>query len=293
MDATGRPPAEGTRFQEKAVVLRRPDTLRRFLDAAEARLAADPRNAAALWARAQILRGLGDLAAAAAAYDACAAARPEDPRAPALARLMRGDPDGVVSSDGPVPFLRIDGFLSLPDHDALWRRVESHKSSLKPSRVWSEDGGRVNSATRVSLTANADRDLRAFLLPRVEAAMAALGLPRRLALPNLTGGRAEMQVTCHTGGGFLRIHRDNRFEAPTRTLTYVCYLKRPAARFAGGDLLLLDEDRNGFTRVVPADNALLFFPSNRLHEVTPVACDVDDPLDCRVTVHGWFHRPAG
>lgn len=276
--------------QGKAAVLRRPDTLRGFLAAADARLAAAPQDATALWARAQMLRGLGELAAAADAYDAYAAVQPEDLRPRALARLMRGDPNGVVLSDGPVPFLRVDDFLSPADLAGLWERMAAHKRRFEPSQVWSQGGGRVNPATRVSLTANADRDLRIFLLPRVEAAMAALGLPRRFGLPDLTGGEIEMQETSHIDGCFLRIHCDNRFEAPKRTLTYVCYFKRPAASFTGGDLLLLDEDRAGFTRVIPSNNALLFFPSSRLHEVTPVACDATDPLDGRVTVHGWFHR---
>lgn len=283
--------ADRAAHRARAAALRHPDALRRFLAVADARLGADPAEPSALWARAQLLRGLGEYAAAAEAYDAYARIRPEDARAPALARQMRGDPEGVVSLGGPVPFLRIDGFLPAPDLAALWERVEAHRPRFAPSGVHKREGTRVDPSKRVSVLADADAELRGFLRPRVEAAMATLGLPGRFALPDLAGGRLEMQVTSHTGAGFFRAHRDSGYGAPGRTLTYLCYLRRPAARFTGGDLLLLDETGDGFTRVVPTDNVLLFFPSDRLHEVTAVACDAVDPLDGRVTVNGWFHRP--
>lgn len=281
-----------TAHDAKAAALRHPDALRRFLAAADARLYSNACDATALWARATVLRALGDFTAAAEAYEAYADVRPEDARAPALTRLMRGDPNWVVVLGGPAPFLRVDDFLPVSDLAVLWERVEAHKPRFAPSRMASEGGRRVDLAKRVSVAANADAAMRAFLLPRVEEAMAALDLPLRFALPDLTGGRVEMEVTSHTGAGFFLPHRDSGYGSPTRTLTCLCYLKRPTAHFTGGDLLLFDDTGNGFSRIVPADNTLLFFPSDRLHEVTPVVCDADDPLDGRVSVTSWFHRLA-
>lgn len=277
---------------DPSAAIRRPEVLRLFLDAAEERLRAAPRDAMVRWAKAQKLRELGDHAAAAAAYDAYCEVRPEDARGRALARLMRGDPDGAALRGGAAPFLRIDDFLAPADLAALWDRVAAHRSRLAASRVANEGGSRVDPTHRASQACRADSHLRAFLLPRMQAAMAAGGLPGRLALPDLAGGEIEMEVTSHGDQEFFRIHRDCGPAAPRRALTYLCYLTRPTTRYDGGDLLLFDEDGSSFTRIRPAGNRLLFFPSDRRHEVTLVTCDAADPLDARLSVNGWFHRPA-
>ena len=47
--------------------------------------------------------------------------------------------------------------------------------------------------------------------------------------------------------------------------------------------------RRGLTRLAAADNAIVFFPSGALHEVTPVHCEDDDFKSGRFTLNGWIH----
>lgn len=276
---------------DRASALRQPEMLRLFLNAAEERLRGVPRDASALWARALKLRELGDHAAAADAYAAYAEVQPTDLRGPMFSRLMQGDPDGAVSLGGPVPFLRISDFLSPADLAALWEQVAAHRPRLATSRVVNQEGSRIDPDYRASRMTKADKDLRAFLLPRIQAAMEASGLPGRFAIPDLAGGQIEMQVTSHADQEFFRIHRDSGPGTPNRALTYLYYITRPTTRYSGGDLLLFDDDASGFTRIIPAGNTLLFFPADRLHEVTRVTCNADDPLDARLSINGWFHWP--
>lgn len=276
---------------DRASALRQPEMLRLFLKAAEERLRDVPRDVSALWTRAQKLRELGDHAAAAAAYAAYAEVQATDLRGPMFSRLMQGDPDGAVSLGGPVPFLRISDFLFPADLAALWELVAAHRPRLAASRVVDQGGSRIDPDYRASRMAKADKDLRAFLLPRIQATMDAVGLPGRFAIPDLAGGQIEMQVTSHTDQEFFRIHRDSGSATPNRALTYLCYLTRPTTVYSGGDLLLFDDDASGFTRIIPAGNTLLFFPADRLHEVTLVTCNADDPLDARLSINGWFHWP--
>lgn len=280
-----------------------PVVLSQFRAGAEACLRASPEDPVGLWRLGQLCRALGDFDAAAQCYDACARVRPDNPSGAALARLMRGDPDAVVDPAGPSPFLRIERFLTDADHAELWARVTACVAQMRPSRIYGDAGTdlkgqdvpRIQPSCRVSLVTPADADLCAFLLPKLEAAMTALGLPGRFALPDLRGGQVEMQVTSHLGDSFFSIHRDAVPPMSGRTLTFVYYLARSPIRFAGGDLLLHDDEEgnaNGhYTRIAPINNSLVFFPADRLHEVLPVTCDSADPLDGRITVNGWFHTP--
>ncbi|MFY7960935.1 MAG: 2OG-Fe(II) oxygenase, partial [Elsteraceae bacterium] len=77
------------------------------------------------------------------------------------------------------------------------------------------------------------------------------------------------------------------------------YLHRIPKRFSGGDLLLFDEPSPDqvrssmeFTRITPAENSLLLFPSVSLHAVTPVSLESEDRLDGRLTLNGWLHAAA-
>lgn len=55
---------------------------------------------------------------------------------------------------------------------------------------------------------------------------------------------------------------------------------------ARGDLV-------AFTRIIPTDNMLILFPSDRWHSVSRVVVESGDPRDARWTVNGWFNLPAG
>ena len=125
---------------------------------------------------------------------------------------------------------------------------------------------------------------------------------RRLRVEELDMERIEMTVTALLNGGFYAAHRDaaDHLETRDRLVSYVCYFHRAPRPFTGGDLLLHDAGRpagpaRAFSRIEPLCDSIVFFPSDRLHEITPVACGAEFG-DGRFTVNGWIsgvRRPAG
>ncbi len=108
----------------------------------------------------------------------------------------------------------------------------------------------------------------------------------------------ELQLTASNDGEFFRAHTDSD-EGPVRgrTVTFVYFCHREPCAFWGGELRIYGRDPatgQDLTNVVhvvrPAQNRIVFFPSDRLHEITPVACPTQAFLDGRMTLNGWLHR---
>jgi Rps23 Pro-64 3,4-dihydroxylase Tpa1-like proline 4-hydroxylase len=113
----------------------------------------------------------------------------------------------------------------------------------------------------------------------------------------------ELQVTRHRIGGYYRCHHDVSRREASRRVTLVHYLFDAPRPFRGGDLLLYDTDvaglrtdTNRFTRVPPASNRAVWFPSCVAHEVTEVrAMDLDSAATDapsqwpRVALNCWIH----
>jgi Rps23 Pro-64 3,4-dihydroxylase Tpa1-like proline 4-hydroxylase len=112
-------------------------------------------------------------------------------------------------------------------------------------------------------------------------------------------GRAEVQITASNDGDFFRDHSDNGHpEIASRALTFVYFFHAEPKPFRGGELRLYDSRftgdfwiRQGAGQViVPEQNQLVFFPSELVHEITPVRCPSREFQQSRFTVNGWLHR---
>jgi SM-20-related protein len=121
----------------------------------------------------------------------------------------------------------------------------------------------------------------------------------RLRQPPFPISRFEVQMTATNDGQFFRTHRDDDSDSVrTRAISFVYYFFREPRGFQGGALRLYDSqlDQNGnvtsgeYQTIQPAQNQIVFFPSNCMHEVLPVRCDSGDFADSRFTVNGWVHR---
>src|SRR5439155_10127989 len=106
--------------------------------------------------------------------------------------------------------------------------------------------------------------------------------------------------TLHRPGGFYQIHRDNSGpKKRARRISYAYYFHQRPKRFSGGDLLLYDTDVQqgtclpAFTRIVPRDNSIVFFPSSFCHQVTTVNCNLDDFTQGRFALNGWIREETG
>jgi hypothetical protein len=116
--------------------------------------------------------------------------------------------------------------------------------------------------------------------------------------------RIEAQITASNHGDFFSRHFDDgEGELATRELTFVYFFHREPRKFSGGELRVYDSKLDngelgigeplsaGPARIViPGQNQIVFFPSNLLHEISPVECPSGAFADSRFTVNGWLHR---
>jgi hypothetical protein len=156
----------------------------------------------------------------------------------------------------------------------------------------------VDFNVRAAHAVGAGSDLRALLLPRVLAAVATENVLDRLGLGPISQKNVEVQLVGYAACGKYVPHRDAGLGDSAhrwRRLTLVWYIHDEPKAFTGGDLLLYDDAApdganvaGWFSRIVPVRNMALLFPSNRLHEVTPVLSTPDDILAGRLAVNVWF-----
>jgi Rps23 Pro-64 3,4-dihydroxylase Tpa1-like proline 4-hydroxylase len=122
-------------------------------------------------------------------------------------------------------------------------------------------------------------------------------LPRVLSgldHPKFRATEVEVQLTSTAHAGFFRKHNDNGADLlHGRRVTFVYFFHREPKPFVGGEFCIYG--RNGANgqglraRITPAQNQMLFFISDYLHEVLPVQCVSNDLRDSRFTVNGWIH----
>ena len=258
-------------------------------------LAAEPRNAAALARLGDLERRRGDFAAALTAYRRLLAVAPDDASAAWAVAVLDGDRLPEAPPAGRIaPFARLTDFLPPASRERLLREVPAASERFAPAKV-GEDA-KMDREVRNALVLDepTTRNVRSWFLPKLRAV-----LPEvlwRLRMEDLDPRRIELKVTVHLNGGFYVAHRDDGpgHVGRDRLVSYVCYFHRAPRPFAGGDLLLHDAGRAGggpagaFSRIEPLCDSIVFFPSECLHEITPVACGAEFG-DGRFTVNGWVH----
>ena len=274
-----------------------------LLDKAEAALqralAADPHNAKALLRLGDVLRGKGSFPAALDAYQRLCALEPGNARAHWLSAILSGGPPPSAAPSGqrPAPFVLLQDFLPQPQQERLFELTLAGSQGFTHTRVGSLKGlGPVDLKFRTSLAADAQtsREVRPLVIPRLRSVLPCV--LARLGVQGLDRYSIEMDVTVTLAGGFCRPHKDNANESHRRRkINYVYYFHRQPQPFSGGDLLIYDTDLatedfdfKSFLRVKPRHNSLIFFPSDYVHEITPVECASQDFADGRFTVNGWI-----
>jgi len=277
-------------------LLNQPEVAQAMLDAAEAKLARGSDDPVLRLRAGDLARNCGDLTRARDHYLVLA---PHNPRARLLARLMAGDPDPALltlAQPGPVPFLRLNDFLSNDQVTAIWAKIALGAYDMVPSKVGYAELSRVDPAVRGSRAMRDSRPFGPLIRPAVESALAATGAARLFGLEADRLSPPDLSVTLHGPGDMYVPHVDRGEGYDTRRLSYVYYLHREPKAFTGGDLVLLDggSDALAYTRLSPVANSLVLFPSDRVHGVTRLGSCPDDPLAGRWTLHGWFHaQPSG
>jgi hypothetical protein len=264
---------------------------------------------AALKGLGDLARRRGDFAAAQGWYADLLAATPGMAFAQAAAGVLGGRP--VPSPPGitvPVPFVLRPDFLPAARRDEAFAYGLERLGEMRDATVVEEGGHEVRVESRRARLLYEPPEIAAWFVPALEAVLPEVR--ESLGLPAFEPGRIELQMTLHTGGHFYRAHRDVSGpddppgEIDGRRISFVYYMSRTPRPFSGGALRLYDSDRGGgdwrgrfwdehrFSRIEPADNTIVFFPSPAMHEVMPVELDSPDPADGRLTLNGWVHAEA-
>ena len=261
-------------------------------------VAARPNDAAALRRLGDVHRGLGQLGEALECYRRALALRPDDPKAQRLAAILSGRAPPGEPGASPMPFAYMPDFLPEQRCKALLALALANRAEFKPAPY----------ARRMQRThAEVESSHGKFLVdPRITEAQVRPWFEARLrgafaqALPRLQmrqprDYRLETGLSVYRGGGrFFSKHSDGGQRGDrVRTLCFCYYFHRQPRAFSGGDLLLYDGDgTQGFTRIEPQHNSLVFFPAACIHQVAPFERDVADFGDARFAVHGWLNESA-
>jgi hypothetical protein len=274
-----------------------PAFLRSFLTEVERRLVGSPEDPALLSRRLSLLRSLGELAEAGRTADHLMAITPSHTVAGRLRAILAGKPL-VEASVGPVvPFVRLTDVLAEAEHARLWNAVAQSADGGRPAPIISAEGGQqVDPAQRDASVHRLPQGLRAWFGDRLRRLLDEKSVLDRIGMGGVTLGEVEVALTRYVDDGRFVVHRDDAPPTRSRRVTFVYYLHRRPKPFQGGDLLLFDDPDPArpdapleFTRILPDDNSLIIFPSNRLHAVSRMRLRSDDPLDGRWTVNGWLH----
>jgi Rps23 Pro-64 3,4-dihydroxylase Tpa1-like proline 4-hydroxylase len=192
-------------------------------------------------------------------------------------------------------------FLMPAELDELMRYTQANEQNFELSEVVSpgvQGRGKVDDEYRRSRVLMNLGVHEARLLERIQGMLPAVF--QKLKMAAFVPGRTEVQITASNDGDFFREHSDNSHpEIASRALTFVYFFHAEPRPFQGGELRLYDSRIEGDVRVrrgagrvvIPEQNQMVFFPSDLVHEITPVICPSRSFQHSRFTVNGWLHQP--
>ncbi len=258
------------------------------------RLKNDPENRAVLRSLAEVYRKLGNLEEAGATYNRLFHLDPQDREAGYMQAVLGGKewpiaPTGIRAA----PFVLVKGFLPRELHDAL---LPFFISACE--RFISVKLGRYAPDIRQTLEFPDEWPGRNRFKKYIADISPCVG--SRLNLPLFTVVSYEIQVRAYQDGHFFKIHRDADPDSQSsrRMVNFVYFFHKLPRPYTGGELLLFDSEPevkdtftvSRFTRVVPEDNSIIFFPPHFYHSVVPIGCPSHEFADSRFVINGHFHR---
>lgn len=269
----------------------------RCATALERVVAKDPADVEALERLGATWRRVGGFRAAHDVYRRLLARQPDSRSAAWLCAVTGGDrlPAPPPDRFRPSPFVRFMDFLEPAQHDRMLALALAKRESFRPAKVGNESQRRVSTRKRVGLETRSpdNKEISASFMPLIRSR-----LPEVFELLDLEGFEppdVPAAMTVYLDGGFGAAHVDSTAEGPGLACVY--YFHRSPKAFSGGDLLIHDtdvvqgsrvHDPLRFSRIAPADNSVVFFPSFYRHAVTPVRCPTDRFEDGRFAVSLWL-----
>ncbi|MGZ0172954.1 MAG: 2OG-Fe(II) oxygenase [Planctomycetales bacterium] len=257
-------------------------------------LSRDPGNGQLLHRLALLYRKQGLLADATEVYQQILSSDSTDRQAYYMHQVLRtGSVPDSTPTEGtrPAPFVLIEDFLPAEEHAELMPLVLAEQEAFAASLVGE---GEYRPETRESRTLPGPRPEKKQFRSRVKDALP--DVIRRLQVPSFAVDMIEVKIRAYSDGDFFEVHQDNS-ERNHRQVSYVYFFHREPRAYQGGDLLLMDTDINcdsyiesNFTRVVPQNNCVAFFPSSYYHTVIPVLCPSREFGDGRFVINGHVQK---
>ncbi len=195
----------------------------------------------------------------------------------------------------PAPFTIINNFLSESEREDLLRRAITSENEFAPASVLVGEKNIVDKDERDTHVLFLTPEESRVFLTKLEAQLQ--GVFTLFQLEHKTVKKIEIKSSVHKQGGFFKIHHDGfcHIRGSERCISWVYYFHQRPKVYTGGDLALFDsttEEENHcysplhYTRHIPGDNQLIFFPSSYYHCVTPVHLSNSDFSGCRFALSG-------
>lgn len=267
------------------------------------KILAEPENIVYLTKLAHIMREMGNQEETLRLLSKILGLEPGNREAKQLMAILSKKPDSHPCNKGlcPAPFLYIEEFMTNDELSAIWDTIKHNRNNFMDSTTYGkieDTAPRVNNTYRKSETLSKENlgDISKWFLNKVYSRLTEVW--PYVHLNPFEQTLTEMQLTRHGNNGFFKIHQDSgvRESIRDRTLTFVFYLHKEPKHFSGGEILLFDTDTkidefgNKFTKMVPSNNSIIFFPSNYFHQVTPIHLEEDTFENGRFAIHGWLHK---
>ncbi len=241
---------------------------------------------------ANIYRRRGDLAAAAMEY-----ARLHDSGNPApavalfhaLFRQQRVPPRWPQTEFAPAPFVLWQNLLDAPANQAILDEAIARQAGFRPTELSKLDPygkqGRTNLVNYDTGTSG--------LLVRALVEQQLAHICERLNMPVFALELFHLKFASYLHGDFFHAHQDNGSNNPGRRISFIYYFNLEPKPYSGGDLILYDSRfaprayvRSQYTRIIPQNNSMIFFPSEYFHEVSPIESRNGEFMHSRFTLAG-------
>ena len=250
-----------------------------------------------LWRFGEILRNQGKLEEARSIYSKVLSLVPEYKNSKFIFEvLLNNSPkkETLNNFPQPAPFLKFSQFFPEKTCENIFEFVVQNEDVQVPKKVGSHGIETPSIRSSKGFKTKMEESLKQIFqtalnryLPRLETEM---------AFEPLRKDEFEIDIVVHKDGDFYMVHNDcGNPRVNMRKVTFVYYFHRHPKSYEGGDLLLFDEVSNvltnqgSFTRIIPENNCLIFFPSHYFHQVTRVHSRSGEFTDSRFAINGWIH----
>lgn len=240
---------------------------------------------------ADIYRRRGGLVAASAEYERLHATGMTSPRVALLHAIFNKAtvPVRLPETDfAPAPFVQFDNFFDLALNQRLLSYAISRQDIFRPTELQAADQYEKQRSTLVTYDMGDHGDtMRTAVRENLPLVC------ERLNMPTIDIKFIQLKIAAYSNGDFFKAHQDNGLSQPDRQISFVYYFNQEPKPYRGGDLHLYDSRfsprayvRSLFTKIIPRNNSIVFFPSEYFHEVLPVETDTQDFSTSRFTMTG-------